>query len=131
MSPGTIELLEKVADGAHEQGYVGEAWGTLKGDRIRAMHGLYMGVSYALNKSVAIQLDKAQMVANRAFVTSKFHHRRVFHHRRRRCLRPQSDSRNVVRGGSIAATAIATAGARAMPAPENLRETACVAPGQT
>ncbi len=60
MSSGTTELLEKVADAAHEQGYVGEAWGTLKGDRIRAMHGLYMGVSYALNKSVAIQLDRAQ-----------------------------------------------------------------------
>ena len=44
MSSGTTELLEKVADAAHEQGYVGEAWGTLKGDRIRAMHGLYMGV---------------------------------------------------------------------------------------
>ena len=68
MSSGTTQLLEKVADAAHEQGYVGEAWGTLKGDRIRAMHGLYMGVSYALNKSVAIQLDRAQTVANRAFV---------------------------------------------------------------
>ena len=62
-----------------------------------------MGVSYALNRCVAIQLDKAQMVANRAYVTSKFHHRRAFHHRRRRCLRPQPDRRNVVRDGSIAA----------------------------
>merc|ERR1712196_313113 len=97
-----------VADAAHEQGYVGEAWGTLKGDRIRAMHGLYMGVSYALNKSVAIQLDVAQMVANRAYVTSKFQARRAFRPRRR-----QPDRRNVVRGGSIAAAAGATAGARA------------------
>ena len=108
----------KVADAAHEQGYVGEAWGTLKGDRIRAMHGLYMGVSYALNKSVAIQLDVAQMKANRAYVTSKFQARRAFRPRRRRCLRPQSDTRDVVRDGSIAAS-------------ENLLEAACVAPGQT
>ena len=82
MSSGTTELLEKVADAAHEQGYVGEAWGTLKGDRIRAMHGLYMGVSYALNKSVAIQLGRAQTVANRAFVTSRAHSRRTFPGRR-------------------------------------------------
>ena len=102
-----------MADAAHEQGYVGEAWGTLKGDRIRAMHGLYMGVSYALNKSVAIQLDKAQMVANRAYVTSKFHARRPFRPRRR-----QPDRRNVVRDNSIAAT-------------KNLCEAACVEPGQT
>ena len=79
MGSGTTEFLEKVADAAHEQGYVGEAWGTLKGDRIRAMHGLYMGVSYALNKSVAIQLDVAQMRANRAYVTSKAHARRAFY----------------------------------------------------
>ena len=84
MSSGTTELLEKVADAAHEQGYVGEAWGTLKGDRIRAMHGLYMGVSYALNKSVAIQLDSAQTTANRAFVTSRAHSRRIFPGRRSR-----------------------------------------------
>merc|ERR1712078_525443 len=83
MSSGTTELLEKVANAAHEQGYVGEAWGTLKGDRIRAMHGLYMGVSYALNKHVAIQLDRAQTVANRAFVTSRDHHRRAFRPGRR------------------------------------------------
>ena len=83
MSSGTTELLEKVANAAHEQGYVGEAWGTLKGDRIRAMHGLYMGVSYALNKSVAMQLDRAQTRANRAFVTSMAHSRRAFRPRRR------------------------------------------------
>ena len=83
MSSGTTELLEKVADAAHDQGYVGEAWGTLKGDRIRAMHGLYMGVSYALNKSVAMQLDRAQTEANRAFVTSRAHPRRTFRPGRR------------------------------------------------
>ena len=83
MSSGTTQLLERVADAAHEQGYVGEAWGTLKGDRIRAMHGLYMGVSYALNKSVAMQLDRAQTRANRAFVTSRAHSRRAFRPGRR------------------------------------------------
>ena len=113
MSSGTTSLLEKVADAAHEQGYVGEAWGTLKGDRIRAMHGLYMGVSYALNKSVAIQLDVAQMRANRAYVTCKAHARRAF---RPPTRRRQSNMRNVVRGGSAAAAA--TAGAPAMPAPD-------------
>ena len=101
MSSGTTELLEKVADAAHEQGYVGEAWGTLKGDRIRAMHGLYMGVSYALNKSVAIQLDGAQTVANRAFVTSRAHNRRTF------------------------------PGRRPGRTPHTTRVAACVAPGQT
>ena len=35
MSPGTHEFLGKVANAAHEYGYVGEVWGTLKGDRIR------------------------------------------------------------------------------------------------
>ena len=44
--------------------------------------GLYMGVSYALNKSVAIQLDRALTEANRAFVTSRAHSRRTFHGRR-------------------------------------------------
>ena len=102
MSSGTTELLEKVADAAHEQGYVGEAWGTLKGDRIRAMHGLYMGVSYALNKSVAMQLDRAQTRANRAFVTSRAHSRRAFRPGRR-------SGRNL----------------------PHTREAACVAPGQT
>ena len=114
MSSGTTEFLEKVADAAHEQGYVGEAWGTLKGDRIRAMHGLYMGVSYALNKSVAIQLDVAQMRANRAYVTSKAHARRAFYPPP--TCRRQPDRMNVVRGGSAAAVAVATARAPATPA---------------
>ena len=131
MGSGTTEFLEKVADAAHEQGYVGEAWGTLKGDRIRAMHGLYMGVSYALNKSVAIQLDVAQMRANRAYVTCKAHARRAFHPPTRR---RQSNMRNVVRGGSAAAAA--TAGAPAMPAPDlatlsSLIEAVPAAPDQT
>ena len=93
MSSGTTELLEKVANAAHEQGYVGEAWGTLKGDRIRAMHGLYMGVSYALNKSVAMQLDRAQTEANRAFVTSRAHSRRAFG---RRPGRPSHRNREAI-----------------------------------
>ena len=93
----------KVADAAHEQGYVGEAWGTLKGDRIRAMHGLYMGMSYALNKSVAQQLDRALTEANRAFVTSRAHSRRTFVFPGRR------SGRNL----------------------PHTREAACVAPGQT
>ena len=86
-------LLEKVADAAHEQGYVGEAWGTLKGDRIRAMHGLYMDVSYALNKHVAIQLDTAQTVANRAFVASRAHSRRALG---RRPGRPSQRTREAI-----------------------------------
>ncbi len=58
------------------------------------MHGLYMGVSYALNKSVAIWiwLDVAQMRANRAYVTCKAHARRAFHPPTRR---RQSDMRNI------------------------------------
>ena len=118
MGSGTTKFLEKVADAAHEQGYVGEAWGTLKGDRIRAMHGLYMGVSYALNKSVAIQLDVAQMRANRAYVTSKAHARRAFHP-------PPTRARARARA--------ATAGAPAMPAPATLAtliEAVPSAPGQ-
>ena len=54
------------------------------------MHGLYMGVSYALNKSVAIQLDRAQTGANRAFVTSRAHSRRAFG---RRPGRPSREAR--------------------------------------
>lgn len=57
-----------MASAAHESGYVGEAWGTLKGDRTRAMHGLFMGLRYALYKNVATQLYLAQMNANRLFV---------------------------------------------------------------
>ena len=30
LSEGTTELLSRVADAAHQQGYVGEVWGTLK-----------------------------------------------------------------------------------------------------
>ena len=37
LSEGTTELLSRVADAAHQQGYVGEVWGTLKGDRVRAI----------------------------------------------------------------------------------------------
>ena len=122
----------KVADAAHEQGYVGEAWGTLKGDRIRAMHGLYMGVSYALNKSVAIQLDVAQTRANRAYVTSKAQGRRAFYPPPTR--RRQPDRMNVVRGGSAAAAAVATAGVPATPALATLSsliEAVPAAPDQT
>ena len=50
LSEGTTELLSRVADAAHQQGYVGEVWGTLKGDRVRAMHGLFRNLSSALNK---------------------------------------------------------------------------------
>ena len=57
------------------------------------MHGLYMGVSYALNKSVAIQLDMAQTEANRAFVTSRAHSRRAFG---RRPGRPSHRTREAI-----------------------------------
>jgi hypothetical protein len=30
------KFLGKVANAAHEHGYVGEVWGALKGDRVRA-----------------------------------------------------------------------------------------------
>ena len=53
MSSGTHKFLVKVADAAHEYGYVGEAWGALKGDRIRAMHRLFQGLSYVLVRDVA------------------------------------------------------------------------------
>ena len=43
-----------------EYGYVGEVWGALKGDRIRAMHRLFQGRSYVLNKNVAMQLVRVQ-----------------------------------------------------------------------
>ena len=33
---GTTELLSRVADAAHQQGYVCEVWGTFKGGRVRA-----------------------------------------------------------------------------------------------
>ena len=48
------------------------------------MHGLYMGMSYALNKSVAQQLDRALTEANRAFVTGRAHSRLAFRPGRRR-----------------------------------------------
>ena len=87
---------------AHEQGYVGEAWGTLKGDRIRAMHGLYMGMSYALNKSVAQQLDRALTEANRAFVNSRAHSRLAFRPGRR----PGHFEKKVRRGRPLPHTTI-------------------------
>ena len=60
MSSGTHKLLEMVANAAHEHGYVGEVWGSLKGDRIRAMHCFFQGLSFVLNKTVANQLVHAQ-----------------------------------------------------------------------
>ena len=65
-----------MADAAHEYGYVGEAWGALKGDRIRAMHRLFQGLSYVLNKNVAMQLVDAQNVALSAFIRDPRHARR-------------------------------------------------------
>ena len=76
MSSGTHKFLAKVADAAHEYGYVGEAWGALKGDRIRAMHRLFQGPSYVLNKNVAMQLVDAQNVALSAFIRDPRHARR-------------------------------------------------------
>ena len=58
-----------VARAADRQGYVGEVWGTLQGDKIRAMHGLCRGLSYALNKGVAMQLVQAQETALRHYVS--------------------------------------------------------------
>ena len=40
VSEGTKDLLAMVACAADSRGYVGEVWGTLQGDKIRAMHGL-------------------------------------------------------------------------------------------
>ena len=48
-------FLGKVANAAHEYGYAGEVWGALKGGRIRAMHRLFQGLGYVLNKNVAAQ----------------------------------------------------------------------------
>ena len=76
MSLGTHEFLEKVANAAHEYGYVGEVWGTLKGDRIRAMHYLFQGLSYVLNKNVAMQLVEAQNVVVSTFLRHRRHARR-------------------------------------------------------
>ena len=72
-SLGTEELLAMVACAADRQGYVGEVWGTLKGDKIRAMHGLCRGLSYALNKGVAMQLVQAQETALRHYVSQPRH----------------------------------------------------------
>lgn len=54
---------------------MGEAWGTLKGDRIHAIHGLFMGLSYALYKSAATQLHLKQLEANRTYVSHPRHGR--------------------------------------------------------
>ena len=76
MSSGTYKFLAKPADAAHEHGYLGEVWGALKGDRIRAMHRLFQGLRYALNKNVAMQLVDAQNVALSAFIRAPRHARR-------------------------------------------------------
>ena len=65
LSEGTTELLSRVADAAHQQGYVGEVWVTLKGDRVRAMHGLFRGLSHALNNCEAIRVVCAQAGCSR------------------------------------------------------------------
>ena len=74
--PGALELLDMMASAAHEQGYVGEVFGALKGDRIRAMHAFFQNFSYVLNKNVAAQLYEAQTDAAGAFL------------RDHRCVRP-------------------------------------------
>ena len=48
--------MGKVANAAHEHGYVGEVRGALKGDRVRATHRLFQGLSHVLNKNAAMQL---------------------------------------------------------------------------
>jgi len=50
------KFLGKVANAAHEHGYVGEVRGALKGDRVRATHRLFQGLSHVLNKNAAMQL---------------------------------------------------------------------------
>ena len=65
LSEGTTELLSRVAEAAHQQGYVGEVWVTLKGDRVRAMHGLFRGLSHALNNCEAIRVVCAQAGCSR------------------------------------------------------------------
>lgn len=62
MTQGTLRLLVMVAH-ADGQGYVGEVWGTLKGDKIRATQCLYRGLSHAVGKGVATQLVLAQQAA--------------------------------------------------------------------
>merc|ERR1719331_2978504 len=76
MGSGTHEFLEKVANAAHEYGYVGEVWGTLKGDRLRAMHNLFQSLSYVLNKNVAMQLVEAQHRVLSAYLCHPRHARR-------------------------------------------------------
>merc|ERR1711965_378202 len=107
---GTTELLSRVADAAHQQGYVGEVWGTLKGDRVRAMHGLFRNLSFALNKCTATQLIHAQETAHRHYV-------------RRSCLPHRHPSRSHwanPRGPSNFSTATATAAATAARAAPSL-----------
>ena len=101
LSEGTTELLSRVADAAHQQGYVGEVWGTLKGDRVRAMHGLFRKLSFALNKCSATQLVHAQETAHGHYV-------------RRSCLprRHYSWSRRTIPRGT---NNLSTTAARAAP----------------
>jgi len=64
-----------VANAAHEHGYVGEVWGALKGDRIRAMHRFFQGLSSVLNKTVAMQLVDAQNTVIELYRSSFGSHR--------------------------------------------------------